>query len=101
MRWFGKTRSSPTHGRSFIIATESLMTSHIMGGKGQDAIKLVSVVSRILDTMRLVRRYGLKTTCDLRQSWLFTNHLILDIIGIKIKADGMGPFRLVRHNMYH
>ena len=50
------------------------------GGKNdvnsQGAIKLVSVVSRILDTMRLVRHYGLKTTQKLRHNWLDNVHLI-------------------------
>ena len=39
-------------------------------GWGQGAQKLVSVVSRILDTMRLVRHYVLKTTRELRRNWL-------------------------------
>ena len=42
----------------------------------QGAIKLESVVSRILDTMSLVRNYGFKTTRKLRHNWLDTVHLI-------------------------
>ena len=38
----------------------------------QGALKLVSVVSRILDTMRMVRHYGLKTTHQLRHNLLDT-----------------------------
>ena len=45
-------------------------------GCDQGAIKLVSVVSRILDTMRFVRHYGLKTTRKLRLNWLDTGYLI-------------------------
>ena len=66
----------------------------------QGVLKLVSVVSRILDTMRLVRHYGMKTTHELRHNWLDTLHLMLDFKGITINADSMGPLSLVRNNMY-
>ena len=45
--------------------------------------KLVSVVSRILNTKRLVRHYGLKTTRNLRYHWLDTVHLMTILIDTK------------------
>ena len=55
----------------------------------QGALKLVSVVSRILDTMRLVRHYGLKTTRKLRHNWLDTVHLITIVLDT-INSDSGG-----------
>ena len=62
----------------------------VIGKCPQGALRLVSIVSMILDTMRLVRHYGLKTTPELRHIWLDTFHLILDIIGITINSDSLG-----------
>ena len=53
--------------------------------------KLVSVVSRILNTKRLVRHYGLKTTRNLRYHWLNTVHLMTILIDI-IKSDSKDHF---------
>ena len=47
--------------------------------------------------MRLVRHYGLKTTRELRQNWLDTIHLMLDILGIPISSDSIGQLNSVRH----
>ena len=62
----------------------------------QGCTKLVSVVSRILDTKRLVRHYGLKTTQKLRQNCLDTVHLITIWIDI-INLDIMGSQTSIRH----
>ena len=45
----------------------------------------------------LVRHYGLKIIHELRHNWIDTIHSILDIIGITINSDSMGPLSLVRH----
>ena len=63
----------------------------------QGVLKLVSVVSRILDTMILVRHYGLKTASGLRHNCLDSIHSMLDIICITINSDSMGPLSSVRH----
>jgi hypothetical protein len=46
---------------------------YYIGNKGPRAL---SLVSRILDAMRLVRYYGLKARLKLRHNWLDTVHLI-------------------------
>ena len=48
-------------------------------------------------TMSLVRNYGLNTMHKLRQNWLDTIQLMVDIIGITINTDSMGPLSSVRH----
>ena len=60
-------------------------------------LQMVSVVSRILDVMRLVRHYGLKITRESRHIWLDTFHLTLNIIDITINSNSMGPLSSVRH----
>jgi hypothetical protein len=71
----------------------------IMWQEMQGDIKQVSVVSRILDTMRLVRHYGLKTMRKLRHNWLDTVHLIqilLDTMNADIKGP-LTPISLIQY----
>ena len=71
---------------------EDLKTNNTSKG----VLKLVSIVSRILDTMRLVRHYGLKTTRELRHNWLDTVHLIINLLET-INSDSKGPLTSIRH----
>ena len=50
----------------------------------------------ILDTMWLVRDFGLKTKRELRHNWIYTIHLMLNIIGITINSDSMGQYVLCK-----
>ena len=74
--------------RVYII--QSFTQSYWDRGQDQGTIKLVSVVSRILDTMRLVRHYRLKTTRKLRHNWLDTLQLITILLDT-INSDSKGP----------
>ena len=56
----------------------------------QGVLNLVTIVSRILDTMRLVRHNGLKTTRKLKHNWLDTVHLITIWLDT-INSDSKGP----------
>ena len=61
---------------------------------------LKCVISRILDTIRLVRHYELKTKFELRNIWLDTFQLIVDNIGTTINSDSMGPLYSDRPKYY-
>ena len=62
----------------------------------QGALTLVSIVPRILDTMRLVRQYELKTARKSRHNWLDAVHLITILLDT-INSDSNGPLTSIRH----
>ena len=86
--------SSPT--TRIVTATCADSVGLICAKLRQGVLKLVSVVSRILDTMRLVRHYGLKTTRKLRHNWLDTVHLITILLDT-INSDSKGPLTSIKH----
>ena len=74
-----------------MLAEGYMYNMRTIGLEPGDIQKLVSVVSRILNTKRLVTHYGLKTTRNLRYHWLDTVHLMTILIDI-IKSDSKDHF---------
>ena len=74
-----------------MLAEGSMYSMGTIGLEPGGVKKLVSVVSRILNTKRLVRHYGLETTRNLRYHWLDTVHLMTILIDI-IKSDSKDHF---------
>ena len=74
-----------------MLAEGYMYNMRTIGLEPGDVQKLVSVVSRILNTKRLVTHYGLKTTRNLRYHWLDTVHLMTILIDI-IKSDSKDHF---------
>ena len=76
-----------------MLAEGSMYNMGTLGLEPGGVQKLVSVVSRILNTKRLVRHYRLKTTRNLRYHWLDTVHLMTILIDI-IKSDSKDHYAI-------